>query len=136
MLTKKSGIAANRKITKCQMSKSIRTIDRKGKIEKGRSIENKENPANSSGLNQKTFEIQETKLHNFLEKTVLLEVPLDEHSVDHVLALAKRFHLSDVQFKCEMFLLNDQSKSAIAKYRRAKEEGLPILKVLFLSNLT
>ena len=57
MLTKKSGIAANRKITKCQISKSIRTIDRKGKIEKGRSIENKEKPANSSGLNQKIFEI-------------------------------------------------------------------------------
>ena len=57
MLTKKSGIAANQKITRCQMSESIRKIDRKGKIEKGRSIENKEKPANSSGLNQKTLEI-------------------------------------------------------------------------------
>ena len=64
--------------------------------------------------------------------TDLLEIPLDEHSVDHVLALAKRFQLNDVQSKCEMFLLKDPNKSSIAKYRRAQEDGLPILKVLFI----
>ena len=50
MLTEETG-NANLKTTKRQISISARAIDNKGKIVKGKSIEDKEKPPNSSGLN-------------------------------------------------------------------------------------
>ena len=50
MLTEETG-NANLKTTKRQISISARAIDNKGKIVKGKSIEDKEKPANSSSLN-------------------------------------------------------------------------------------